>query len=406
MNMVAVFDEIIRRKPAASEWLAWACLMRQTLCFGKAEDDLADSRLEKLAGLRRDHARAAVRKVVGMGLFDNAGQGKYGTVYRVPERFWDGSSYIGFSANMGASETDAYAEITVDKTDEAGTVAPEHGEAYQHLVETNRMLVEANQVLVNTNQGLVETNRILVNALPTLGGQLTKTGSNAYQELVTDSNKPKHNKTTTTLNPDSGEEAEDAQERWPEHWGQAGQGLDGFQAWGEYAAMAAPQAAAGQPIPASQTKTSGITAEALQYPAGLSAAERAKAPGKLDGLHPQIAQEVLDALAWKMADGSVKTPIGLLVYMANKAREGTFDRTPALEWRKGQQMAQAKQEGLTLVELNNLAIDIKETQRLHRESGHEVFFKQAETMKATYFQKLEVYKIAQATLATAHGQAP
>jgi hypothetical protein len=41
MNMVAVFDEIITRKPAASGWLAWACLMRQTLCFGKAEDDLS-----------------------------------------------------------------------------------------------------------------------------------------------------------------------------------------------------------------------------------------------------------------------------------------------------------------------------------------------------------------------------
>jgi hypothetical protein len=401
MNMVAVFDEIISHKPAASEWLAWASLMRQTLCFGKAEDDLSDSRLEKLTGLRRDRARAAVNGVTGKGLFETVGKGKYGTVYRIPERFLGDDGYIGFNttnlgASMGASETDAYADITAD---EAETTAPEHGEAYQVLVNANRMLVEANQVLVNTNQELVETNRNLVNALPTLGEQLTKTRSNDYQELVTDINKPKHNKTTTTLNPD----VEEAPERWPEHWGQAGQGVDDFQAWEKYAAMPAPITAcqsdhATLATPASQTN--GFNTEALQYPEALTAAELAKAPGKLDGLHPTIAQEVLDALAWKMANGSVKTPIGLLVYMANKAREGEFDRTPALEWRKGKQAIQAKQDGITLVELNNLGLEIKQAQRLHKASGQAVFFEQAEAMKATYFQKLEVYKAAQAVQAT------
>jgi hypothetical protein len=393
MNMVAVFDEIISRKPAASEWLAWAGLMRQTLCFGKTEDDLADSRLEKLTGLRRDRSRAAVRDVVGMGLFEIAGKGKYGMVYRIPSRFLGDDGYIGFNTNigasMGASETDAYAEIPAD---EAETNTPEHGEAYQELVNANRNLVNANQalvesnrVLVNTNQALVETNRNLVNALPSYGEQLTKTRLNANQELVTDINKPKHNITLTTLNPDIGEEAEESPERWSKHWGQAEQGVDDFQVWGKYAALAAPA-----------SQTNGFNPEALQYPTGLSAAELAKAPGKLDGLHPTIAQDVLDTLAWKMANGSVKTPIGLLVYMANKAREGSFDRTPALEWRKGKQSAQAaKQDGITLVELNNLAIEIKAAQRLHKESGQEVFIEQAEAMKATYFQKLEAYKAAQ-----------
>ena len=143
-----------------------------------------------------------------MGLFDIGGQGKYGTVYRISARFLDDSGYIGFSASIvGASETNAYAAVEEDRLGQAqGGGLPEFGEAYRDWVETNRMLAQANQVLVNTNQYLVETNRILVNALPSLSGQLAKTGLNAYQELVTDINKPKHNKTTTTPNTDIGDE--------------------------------------------------------------------------------------------------------------------------------------------------------------------------------------------------------
>lgn len=397
MNMVAVFDEIIRHKPAASEWLAWACLMRQTLCFGKAEDDLADSRLEKLTGLRRDRARAAVRTVVDMGLFDHAGKGKYGTLYRIPQRFLGDDGYIGFSsnigANIGASETDAYADISAD---EAETNTPEHGEAYQKLVETNRMLVDANQVLVNTNQKLVETNQVLVNALPSFGEQLTKTRLNAYQELVTDINKPKHTKTTTTLNLDS---EEPYPERWPEHWDRLVGGGNDFQAWEQYAAAANEQPAhtavpestlpAKRSIPASTA--SGITAEALQYPAALTADELADAPKKLDGLHPQIAQEVLDALAWKMANGEVKkSNIGLLVWLANSARTGAFDRTPALEWRKQQQEQQGKLAKVTVTELNNLANEIKALQAIYKAGGidNSALLGQIEKMKTDYFEKV------------------
>ena len=404
MNMVAVFDEIIRLKPAASEWLAWACLMRQTFCFGKAEDDLADSRLEKLTGLRRDRARAAVRTVVDMGLFDHAGKGKYGTLYRIPQRFLGDDGYIGFSsnigANIGASETDAYADISAD---EAETNTPEHGEAYQKLVETNRMLVDANQVLVNTNQKLVDANQVLVNALPSFGEQLTKTRLNAYQELVTDINKPKHTKTTTTLNLDS---EEPYPERWPEHWDRLVGGGNDFQAWEQYAAAANEQPAhtavpestlpAKRSIPASTA--SGITAEALQYPAALTADELADAPKKLDGLHPQMAQEVLDALAWKMANGEVKkSNIGLLVWLANSARTGAFDRTPALEWRKQQQEQQGKLAKVSVTELNNLSNEIKALQAIYKAGGIDdpTSLEVINAKKATYFQQLEIYKLTQ-----------
>ena len=398
MNMVAVFDEIIRFKPAASEWLAWACLMRQTLCFGKAEDDLADSRLEKLTGLRRDRARAAVREVVEMGVFDNAGKGKYGTVYRIPERFLDDNGYIGFSTNISASETDAYADISAD---EAETNTPEHREAYQDLLETNRMLVDANQVLVSTNQKLVETNQCLVNALPSFGGQLTKTRLNAYQELVTDINKPKHTKTTTTLNPDS-EEA--YPERWPEHWDRLGDGGNDLQAWEQYAAATSDcqpaHTAVASPIltveqQASVSQTGKITAEALQYPEALTAEELAEAPRKLDGLHPQVAQEVLDGLAWKIANGEVKkSNIGLLVWLANSARSGTFDRTPALEWRKQQQDQRGWLTKMAVTELNNLANEIKALQMIYKAGGIEnpASLEVINAKKATYFQKLEAYK--------------
>jgi hypothetical protein len=208
--------------------------------------------------------------------------------------------------------------------------------------------------------------------------------------LVTDINKPKHNITLTTLNPDAGEEAP---ERWPGHWEQAGQGVDDFQVWEKYTAL-----------PTLASQTNGINAEALQYPAGLSAEEREKAPSKLDGLLPAVAQNVLDALAWKMAHETVKTPIGLLVFMANKARNGTFDHTPALGWRKRQQDTQIQQSRITAVELNNLAIEIKATQRLYKESGQAIFHQQEEAMKATYFQKLEVYKVAQAQMVQEVGQ--
>lgn len=217
-----------------------------------------------------------------------------------------------------------------------------------------------------------------VNALPSLGGQLTKIGLNGYQDLVTDSNKPKHNKTTTTLT----NTPEEIPEQWPEHWGQIrqGDGEGNSQVLENHAATPTPP----QPI---GTTGCGINADTLQYPETLTAEERQEAPKKLDGLHPQIAQEVLDALAWMMANGKVKkSNIGLLVWMANKAREGTFDCTPALEWRKRQQDAQIKQSRITTVELNNLATEIKEIQRLFKESGQAMFLQQAEAMKVEYFQ--------------------
>jgi hypothetical protein len=75
-----------------------------------------------------------------------------------------------------------------------------------------------------------------------------------------------------------------------------------------------------------------------------------------------------------------------------------------LGWRKRQQDTQIQQSRITAVELNNLAIEIKATQRLYKESGQAIFHQQEEAMKATYFQKLEVYKVAQAQMVQEVGQ--
>jgi hypothetical protein len=214
--------------------------------------------------------------------------------------------------------------------------------------------------------------------------------------LVTDINKPKHTKTTTTLNPDR---EETCPERWPEHWDRLGDGGNDFQAWEQYAAAVNEQPAhtavpeptlpAKRSIPASPA--TGITAEILQYPAALTADELADAPKKLDGLHPQMAQEVLDALAWKMANGEVKkSNIGLLVWLANSARTGAFDRTPALEWRKQQQEQQGKLAKVTVTELNNLANEIKALQAIYKAGGidNPALLGQIEKMKTDYFEKV------------------
>jgi hypothetical protein len=355
MSMVTMLQAVIDANLSKSNLTISLTLIMQLAGYGKLEDDLSDSRLEQLSGLRRDRARAAVRDVVGMGLFEIAGKGKYGTIYRIPKRFLCGSGYIGFNTHLGASETDAYAYPEEDQ--EPSVEHPAIELLYQQLVETNRMLVEANQILVNTNRDLVETHRHLVSKSPIYGESPTEARLNVTPVLVTDINKPKHNLTPTPSFPN--------EER--------------------------PVAISSLPI----SKTDRINAEALQYPCALSAEERVNAPQKLDGLNPGLAQDVLDVLAWKMANETVKSPIGLLVYMANTAREGTLDRTPAFEWRKTQQLAQAKENAIRAVELNNLAIEIKNIQRLHKESGEKIFLKQAEVMKADYFQKLEIYKTTQ-----------
>lgn len=251
---------------------------------------------------------------------------------------------------IGQSETDAYTEYAE---------VPEHNTAtdltatYQNLVNEHQQLLDSHQVLVSAHQNLVETNRILVNTLPSLGEQLTETRLNANQNWVTDINKPQQIKTTTPLNPDIG--------AMPEHW-----------------------------------------PDALQYPTGLSVAELAEAPKKLDGLHPAVAQDVLDALAWKMANGKVKkSNIGLLFWLSNEARNGTFDHTPALEWRKRQQavqLAQTKMAAGELRELDRQIQTLQSFQKLEPEgSGQWVLYgRQIETKKTDYYQKLEVLKAGKA----------
>ncbi len=351
MSMITLLRALLDADLSKSNLTMSLTLLMQTAGYGKVEDDLSDSRLEQLSGLRRDRARAAVREIVGMGLFEMAGKGKYGTLYRIPAQFLGEGGYIGFSLPaIGQSETDAYTEYAE---------VPEHNTAtdltatYQNLVNEHQQLLDSHQVLVSAHQNLVETNRILVNTLPSLGEQLTETRLNANQNWVTDINKPQQIKTTTPLNPDIG--------AMPEHW-----------------------------------------PDALQYPTGLSVAELAEAPKKLDGLHPAVAQDVLDALAWKMANGKVKkSNIGLLFWLSNEARNGTFDHTPALEWRKRQQavqLAQTKMAAGELRELDRQIQTLQSFQKLEPEgSGQWVLYgRQIETKKTDYYQKLEVLKAGKA----------
>lgn len=367
-----------------SQQTAFLALLLQTAGYGKVEDDLADSRLEKLSGLRRDRARAAVAALEGSQLVTVAGKGRYGTVYRIPERFLadgeSGSNRAAFPAlkdNMAGEGMVCTA--TVQDNSEAGELLETRYQqllaAHQTLLETNQHLVDSNRQLVSTNQNLVDAYQQLVNGLPKNGGRLPKSGEALTESWVetprisvTDTIKPRQDKTATIPNPAS---EETSPERWTAHWDLVGHGDDDFQVWEQYAAATArcqhptPASAGEQPAPTNQA--SGITAEALQYPAALTAEELTEAPKKLDGLHPQMAQEVLDALAWKMANGEVKkSNIGLLVWLAKTARMGTFDRTPALEWRKRQAQEDSHNCTLLKTELSNLNNEVKTLQGLQK----------------------------------------
>jgi hypothetical protein len=185
-------------------------------------------------------------------------------------------------------------------------------------------------------------------------------------ELVTDINKPIHAETTTTLtNPGDADEQ-----------------------------LAAASTTSQTPL----DNSCALNPTALQYPEALDAEEQAQAPLKLDGLHPTIAQEVLDALAWKIANREVKkSNIGLLHCLASKARDGTFDRSPALEWHKHRQENQLNQANITRTDLNNLANKIKQLPWLVKMGGStdQIMLEKIEQMKAYYWTKLESFKVAQ-----------
>lgn len=83
MSMITLLRALLDADLSKSNLTMSLTLLMQTAGYGKVEDDLSDSRLEQLSGLRRDRARAAVREIVGMGLFEMAGKGKYGTLYRI-----------------------------------------------------------------------------------------------------------------------------------------------------------------------------------------------------------------------------------------------------------------------------------------------------------------------------------
>ncbi len=341
MNIVAAFKAAIDARLTQSQLTAWLVLMMQTACYGKAEDDLADSRLEKLSGLRRDRARAAVQGVVDAGLFEVVGKGKYGTIYRIPESFHQ-------KGNI------RFVPIT----------NREHQSATSHTQPSNTDT--DSPTLLDTYLLLTEVHQLLASSLPDQGEQLANSRVDDTRKLVTNINKPIHNKTTTTLTNNG-----DAEEQ-----------------------LAATPTTNQLPVAASCV----IDPIALQYPENLDAEERAQAPLKLDGLHPDIAQEVLDALAWKMANGEVKkSNIGLLHWLASQAREGNFDRTPALEWRKHRQETQRKQANIAMTELNNLANEIRQLQWLMKMGGEtdQMTVEKIEQMKAYYWAKLKSLTVAQ-----------
>ena len=385
MRMVPLLKAIIDADFSKSNLTMSLTLLMQLAGYGKTEDDLSDSRLEQLSGLRRDRARAAVREVMATGLFESAGKGRFGTIYRIPKHFLSTQGKAGFQIRQGVSETDAYlATDDAEKTNantridpgsdtlDALTALKSH---YQQLLDAHQTLVESHRNLVIANQHLVETNQLLAktfphfgNNNPILGESLPPNGVDSNPVLVTDNKKPLHTKTFTPNPPTVPQSCPHTDEV-----SQVDDSISGI------------------------TSNHGLSQVALRYPDELSTEERAQAPSKLDGLHPVVAQEVLDVLAAKIAHGEVKkSTIGLLVWLANSARSGTFDRTPALEWRKQQQEQQGRQAKVTVTELNNLANEIKALQMIYKAGGIEnpASLEVINSKKAAYFQKLEAHKDA------------
>ena len=82
-QLVAILDAALAADLGKRQWAAFAAVLRQTLGYRKAADDISPRRLEQLTGIQRNHIWQAKNELLAMGLLTRS-QGRYGEVLGFP----------------------------------------------------------------------------------------------------------------------------------------------------------------------------------------------------------------------------------------------------------------------------------------------------------------------------------
>ena len=82
-QLVAILDAALAADLGKRQWAAFAAVLRQTLGYRKAADDISPRRLEQLTGIQRNHIWQAKNELVVMGLLTRS-EGHYGEVLGFP----------------------------------------------------------------------------------------------------------------------------------------------------------------------------------------------------------------------------------------------------------------------------------------------------------------------------------
>ena len=82
-QLVAILDAALAADLGKRQWAAFAAVLRQTLGYRKAADDISPRRLEQLTGIQRNHIWQATNELLAMGLLTRS-EGYYGEVLGFP----------------------------------------------------------------------------------------------------------------------------------------------------------------------------------------------------------------------------------------------------------------------------------------------------------------------------------
>lgn len=82
-QLVAILDAALAADLGKRQWAAFAAVLRQTLGYRKAADDISPRRFEQLTGIQRNHIWQAKNELLAMGLLTRS-QGRYGEVLGFP----------------------------------------------------------------------------------------------------------------------------------------------------------------------------------------------------------------------------------------------------------------------------------------------------------------------------------
>ena len=82
-QLVAILDAALAADLGKRQWAAFVAVLRQTMGYRKAADDISPRRLEQLTGIQRNHIWQAKNELLAMGLLTRS-EGFYGEVLGFP----------------------------------------------------------------------------------------------------------------------------------------------------------------------------------------------------------------------------------------------------------------------------------------------------------------------------------